>query len=328
MQGALDRAGTVDLGAQELRGRLEGFAETRVLVDRGEQVRQFGAVAAHQVVQPVGVEAVFHAQAARLVLHRVETVGTQQRQLRRHRGPRLREGLPQGEVDGVLGHHPVGGELAAGDGHHARDHLGDGVFARDLRRLRLVEHLRLEQRPQPGVGADDVVAGQRRVEDLVGVIQHVVDILGGRHGVFELFVPGGVGGADHPVVLPRDDEQHRLLGAQEQASGGLEAFARDDDVDSLAGEHLQPPGAAREVLGLFGPHAGGVDDPVGLDGELVAVLQVDGLDPAGPAAPVLEDLGDLDAAGSSGPVLDGGADQRDHEAGVVDSGVVELDGAD
>ena len=99
-------------------------------------------------------------------------------------------------------------------------------------------------------------------------------------------------------------------------------------MDSLAGEHLQSPGAAREVLGLFGPHTGGVDDPVSLDGQLVAGLQVDGLNSASPAASVLEDLGDPNAAGSGSPVLDGGTNQRDHEAGVVDTGVVELDGAD
>jgi len=50
MESALDGAGAVDLGAQELRGRLEGFAEARVLVDRGEQVGQFRAVAAPQGV--------------------------------------------------------------------------------------------------------------------------------------------------------------------------------------------------------------------------------------------------------------------------------------
>ena len=141
-------------------------------------------------------------------------------------------------------------------------------------------------------------------------------------------MPGGVGGADHPVVLPRDDEQHRLLGAQEQARACLEAFPRDDDVDAFAGQHLEATGTARKVLGLLRPHAGGVDDPIRLDGELAAVLQIHSLHPASTSTAVLEDLGHLDAAGGGGPVLHGGADQRDHQTGVIDPGVVELDGAD
>lgn len=98
-------------------------------------------------------------------------------------------------------------------------------------------------------------------------------------------------------------------------------------MDFLTGEYLQPPGAAREFLSLFGSHAGGADGPVGLDGELAIALQIDGLDPVGPAASTLEDFGDFDVAGNNGPVLNGGADQRDYKAGVVSSGVIELDGA-
>ena len=83
----------------------------------------------HQVLQPGGVETVLGTQPAGLVGGRLESLSPQQRKLRRHRRPRLRQRLAQREIDGVLRHHPVGGELSARDGHHARNHLADGVLA-------------------------------------------------------------------------------------------------------------------------------------------------------------------------------------------------------
>ena len=61
-------------------------------------------------------------------------------------------------VDGVLGHHPVGRVLAAGDDDQARRRVADDVLAGQLgRRVALAR----QQRPQPGVHALDVGRGQR-----------------------------------------------------------------------------------------------------------------------------------------------------------------------
>ena len=76
-------------------------------------------------------------------------------------------------VDGVLRHHPVGGQLAAGDHHQSGERSRDGVLARDLRgRLGGA----LEQGSQAGVHPLDVVVVERRAQQLVDVLEHVVDV--------------------------------------------------------------------------------------------------------------------------------------------------------
>ena len=59
----------------------------------------------------------------------------------------------------------------------------------------------------------DVVLVQRSGQHRVDGVQQVVDVGASGGGVREIEVPVGVGGADDPVVAPRDDEQHRHLGA-------------------------------------------------------------------------------------------------------------------
>jgi hypothetical protein len=65
------------------------------------------------------------------------------------------------------------------------------------------------------------------------------------------------------VPAPRDDEQHRLLGAQDQPGVAADPVARDDQVDALAGPDLELAALADQALGLVGPDAGGVDDLLG-----------------------------------------------------------------
>ncbi|MPM65143.1 hypothetical protein SDC9_112035 [bioreactor metagenome] len=242
---------------------------------------------------------------------------------RLHPGPFV----PEGEVDRILGHPPVGGQLAAGDrGQSGRD-PGDGVLARHLRRLTGGGLERLEQGAQAGVRGEDVVAGEPGAQHRVGLVEDVVDVGRGGDGSLGLLGPGGVGGADHPVVGPRDDEQHRLLGAQEQAGASPDPLLGDDDVHPLRGQHLEALGLRTgQALGLLGPHAGGVDDVAGPDGDLPVGLQVVQDGPGDRAA--LADEVDHPGPGSGqGTVRDGGTDQVDDQPGVIDPGVVEADRA-
>src|SRR5699024_1068494 len=148
-----------------------------------------------------------------------------------------------------------------------------GVIAGDLGRTALAA-VRLDQGSQAGVHPDQVIHGQVGGQDIVGVVQHVVDVRPGGHRVLAVLVLRGVGGTDDPVPLPGDDEQHRLLGAQEQAGAAVDALLGDHHVDALGGQHLQSFGGPGHRLGVFGPHAGGVDDVPGVNRVVLTGLQV------------------------------------------------------
>src|SRR5690606_35998886 len=163
--------------------------------------------------------------------------------------------------------------------HLAWRRATDDVSTRQLRR---VVALSGKQRCQARVHALDVVMGQRRHQDRVDVVEDVVDVGTRGRGVGEIEVPVGVGGADDPMTAPGDDEQHRLLGAHDQAGLGVDPVARDDDVYALARTYPEPPARAGQVLQLVGPHARRVDDDVAFDVLLLAGLDVANLDPADP----------------------------------------------
>ena len=76
-------------------------------------------------------------------------------------------------VDRVLGHHPVGRVLAAGDDDQPGDRVRDRVLAGQLRGRR---GLARQQRAQAGVDALDVGAGQRDLQHRVDVLEQVVDV--------------------------------------------------------------------------------------------------------------------------------------------------------
>ena len=97
-------------------------------------------------------------------------------------------------------------------------------------------------------------------------------------------VPVGVGGADDPVPAPRDHEQHRLLGAQDDPGRRVDPVARHDQVDALGGAHVDLPAPADQLLDVVGPHAGGVDDLLGAYLELALGLQVADADAGDPLA--------------------------------------------
>ena len=186
---------------------------------------------------------------------------------------------------------------------------------------------RLEQGPQTRVDSDDVIARDGAGEHLIGVVEDVVDVGGGGHRLVDVLGPGGVSGSDDPVAGPGDDEQDRLLGAQEDSRLGVDRLLGDDDVDALGGQHLQTSGVGGQVLGGLRPHTGGVDGALGTDLVDGAGLEIGDGGAAHVAAGVGEEAGDPRAVGSQGAQADGSAHEVDDEAGVVDAGVVEADGS-
>ena len=219
-----------------------------------------------------------------LVDQREVAVGTHQRHLlgdrRRHPG---RNVLGRG-VDRVGAHHPVGGVLAAGDRHQAGRGHRHRMLARQLGRLLA---LPCQQRTQPGVHPVDVVVCQRRRQHRVDGAEDVVDVGLGRGRMGQVEIPVGVGGADDPVRAPRDDEQHRLLGAQDDRHLAHDAVAGDHDVHALGCPHPKSPALLGQCLNLVGPHAGGVDHDVPAhlgDGPVLGVAHLDARRPGRPRA--------------------------------------------
>jgi hypothetical protein len=184
-----------------------------------------------------------------------------------------------------------------------------------------------QQRTQTGEHALHVVVGERLDQHLVDVLEQVVDVgtAGGRVVLRE--VPVGVGGADDPVAPPRDDEQHRLFGAQDQAGLAADAVSRNHEVDALGRPHVELPALAGQALRLVGPDAGRVDDLTRCDVDLLAGLEV--LD-AGAGDPVAlpEQGDDASAAGDVGTVGGCRARQEHRVTSVVDLAVVVVQGAD
>src|SRR5699024_656123 len=178
-----------------------------------------------------------------------------------------------------------------------------------------------------GVHADQVIHGQVGGKDVVGVVQHVVDVLPGGHRVLAVLLPRGVGGADDPVPLPGDDEQYRLLGAQEQAGAAVDAILGDDHVDALGGQDFESFGGPGHCLGVLGPHAGGVDDVPGVDRVVLAGLQVHHFGAGDLPAGIARIVHHLRAGGRIRAEGLGGAHQCHHQAGVVHACVVEPDAA-
>ena len=183
-----------------------------------------------------------------------------------------------------------------------------------------------QQGSQAGIDALDVVVGERHVEHAVEVLEDVLDVGPRRGWVGPVEVPVGVGGADDPVRAPRDDEEHRRLGAQDQPALGVDAVARDDDVHALGGTHVEAAPAARHRLDVVGPHTGAVDDDGGMHLDALAGLDVldEGTDDPLAGMQQLDDPG----GGQDGRAVGGRRADRHHRvAGIVGLGVVVEQGA-
>ena len=137
---------------------------------------------------------------------------------------------------------------------------------------------------------------------------------------------GGVGRADDPEVVPRDHEQHRLLGLGDEAALRPDPVLGHDDVDALAGVDVELRLAADQVLHLVGPDPGRVDDDAGTDLEVALALEV-ARAYADDAVAVAQEAGHLGAGRDVGAVVGGGAGDGHHQPGVVDLAVVVADRA-
>ena len=324
MQGTFVADSEDDVCTQELGCLSQGSTEGGVSIDESAEVLNLRSVTLEQVGDTVLIPAVTLCVACTVSSDCVVAVCTDQADGCGHGGILLSL-LAQCEVDSVGSHDTVSGELAACDGAHTGCNLGHGVLTGNLGGCCAVLDLGLQQRAQTGVGADDVLAGQRVSDQLVGLHQDVVDVLAGCDGALAVLGVGGVGGANDPVTLPGDDEENGLLGLGEDTAGCVDAVAGNHDVDTLGCQNLQATLGVSEGLGLFGPHAGCVDDVLCAYVQALTGLQVCQLCADDAAGCVLGEADNLGAGCSQCAVACSGADDVDDEACVVNACVVELD---
>ena len=185
-----------------------------------------------------------------------------------------------------------------------------------------------EQRPQASPAAGYRVAGQRLLNGGVDVAQQDGDVVGIGVEVVQRAREVGVGRADVGELAPRDGEH----GARTARNG------QDDcDVPVLhqrgGHDHMDPPGRAQGLvagaqvngLDVVDPHAGGVHQaPSGHVDRAGAGVdsRADGV-----TGPVLQHIDQRGVIGHRRPVIGGGADDGEGEAGVVGAGVVVEEGA-
>ena len=153
--------------------------------------------------------------------------------------------------------------------------------------------------------------------------KQVVDVLTGDRRVVDGAVVVGVGGADVGELAPRHDEHRALVLGDRDDDGDVVAdlAPRHGDVDALGRTDRVGVRALVERADLVGPHAGGVDDGLAADLDVLTVGPDGGA--ADLAVGVLGDAGEGGAVDRHGTELDGGgAGDGEAEPGVVDGGVV------
>ena len=159
----------------------------------------------------------------------------------RHGGTRHAAGQPAAgdhRVDGVLGHPPVGRELAAHDGHHPGVGGQHGVLAGQVGGV-VGRALGGQQRAQPGVGADHVGPGERRLEGRAHRVEQEVDLGLGRDGdVGHLAVGRLVGQPDVHQAVGLGQGEHEPVQRARHGGG-------DGDVDARPGARRAAPGGCR-----------------------------------------------------------------------------------
>ena len=184
-----------------------------------------------------------------------------------------------------------------------------------------------EQRAQSCVHAVDIRVGQRSGQHGVDRPQDVVDVgLGGRR-VREVEVPVGIGGSYDPVVAPRDDEHHRLLGAQDDRDVTDHPVPRYHHVHALGRAHPKSSALLGQRLDLVGPDAGRVDHDVTADLGDSAVLGIADAH-AGYAVALAQHRDHLGGAAHDSAVMSGSACDGHGVPGVVNDGVVVANATD
>ena len=137
----------------------------------------------------------------------------------------------------------------------------------------------------------------------------------------------GVGGADDPVARPRDDEQDRLLGLQDQAGVAVDPSRGTTMCTPLVASTRRPPSAPARASVLVRPHARRVDDGPGPDPDASPVSRSTTIGARDRSDPWWSPSSTRvrDAAGA--PCRRRGADEGRDQAGVVHGGVPVADRA-
>jgi hypothetical protein len=111
----------------------------------------------------------------------------------------------RGLVHRFLGHAAVRRPLPAGDGYETALRNGDGVLARE--RGGVAAFATSHQRAQAGKHGGDVFAARRRGQVAPRVLEEVIDLPVGGHGVVGNRVRLRVGRADEDAIVPGDGEE-------------------------------------------------------------------------------------------------------------------------
>ena len=173
-------------------------------------------------------------------------------------------------VDGLLGHRPVRGQLAADEREHAGLGLDQPVTARQLDGRIAGVGRGAHQGPDAGPGADDaVVAEPRARHDAADQGEELVGVGRGDASGARVALVGGVGGAEVSPGAPGHDEQDPplLRGLDDDGLTHRQVLGAQDHVDppreaeQLAAGHAEQalggPGPGRHQYGA-GPHPGAV----------------------------------------------------------------------
>jgi len=244
------------LGAHVGQVPNQGPAQLRLVDDHGDEFPGLAAIAGHQVIGqgPAQAPVVDGGVAPRPLEGQVPRPA-----------PGREAEAPHHLVHRVLGHGPVGGELAPGHGHHAAGRAGDLVAPGQL--LGDPALGGAQQGPQPGPAALHGVGRHRPAHGGVETVEEVPGVSGRAERRVEIPVVVGVGGAHVGVLAPRNGE-HRPLAARHREHDGhvvsdqvaghhhVHALGRADGVGRLAGV---------EGVDLLHPDAGGVDHRPGAD---------------------------------------------------------------
>ena len=224
-------------------------------------------------------------------------------------------------IHDVPRHHAIRRQLPAGDRDEAMRAFEHSMFARHLRRIRMVF---AKQRPQPHPCRDDVIRAQMRVRKR-GVrraqqIRHVrrrhAQFIGRSIGV-------GIGGADVGEIVPRQHEHHPAIDLRHQGHRMLvaQAPARHGHVRPFGEPQDRRRVRIVELPEPVGPGAGRVHhhiraDVCGLARQYVAHDRT-AHSSVGP-----EQRRRLDIIGRERPGANGAAHRCNDQAGVVGLRVV------
>ena len=167
-------------------------------------------------------------------------------------------------VHRVLGHHPVGGVLAARDhdqaGHRVRRPRARGTAWRWTRTRRSAAAAGRRRRP-------------RRPRGSAATAEHRVDVLEQVVDVGASWPPGGPSSSDQSVSVvpmiqcrPHGMTNSTLFSVRKMMPGvGLQPVPGHHQVDALGRAHVELAAGVRHRLGVVGPHPGGVDHLLGAD---------------------------------------------------------------